>query len=364
MKQKKSGLTLAVLSLGLLVALAVGGCTPAALTPAPTQPPAKATPSQAATAAATKGAPVASQAPATPKALEKVKLQVVIKSVPWYNFFFGKDKGFYRDEGIDLEIVTISANLSIPALLSGEIDFTGQATTPFSSGLKGAGTKLVLSTISAPIWHIFGKAGVTSAKDLKGGKMGVPSLGEASHYATAQALAKLGLDPEKDVTYVRIDQQNLMTALSNGSVEAASIPQPQAAMAQQQGLKELIFTGDVLPLAVDGLGTTDKKIKENPEQIRRVLRATVKTLQYMKSHGDEVVQALAKDFNMDPQMAKIVWDDQSKIQSSTGLLSDEGLRQMVNVAVFGGEIQGDVSLDKGVDFSFLKQVLKEMGLSQ
>ncbi|MDP2952861.1 MAG: ABC transporter substrate-binding protein, partial [Chloroflexota bacterium] len=246
---------LITLSLGVLLALALGACAPASPGPTPTKtaPGALATAPPAREAQTDKGQAPATAPPSTAKKPDKMRIQVPAKSISTYMYYFGKDKGIYMEEGIDAEIAIMAANLAVPALLSGDVDYSGMGFGPFSAGLKGAEVKQILSTVSAPVWHVVAKQGVTSVKDLKGGKVAVLSLGGPDHFVTSQALAKLGLDPAKDVTFVQIPAGSILQALRTGSVEAAALSQPDTALAKREGLKDLVFTGEIMPLAVNGL---------------------------------------------------------------------------------------------------------------
>lgn len=304
---------------------------------------------------------------AVAKKAEKARIQTTRKTIAFVYFYFGQDKGIYKEDSIDIVIPEMKASLAIPALLAGEIDYTGQASTPFNSGLLGAPVKLLMSTKRTTIWHIVGGPGINSAADLKGKAIGLRSLGEASHYSTMKSLEKLGLDPKKDVSYVTIPGGTEVAALKSGSVAAAVLNEVQDLLvAQDLGYKKLIFTGDVIDIPIDGLGTTDRLLKENPDQVKRVIRATLRTLNYIKKkeNREEVVQHFVKDWGMDRRMAEASWDFMDPILSTDGAVTDDGIRAMVEIGRASGAIKGEVDFKMGADFTLLKEVQKELGLGR
>lgn len=345
-----------IFSIGVFLLLAlVAGCAPAA-PPAPTP-----------AAPKTEGTP-ASPAPA-PKKLEKAKIQTTQKTVSFVNFYFGRDKGFYRDEGVDLQIQEMKAPLGIPALLAGEIDYTGLSSTPFNAGLLGVPVKLLMNTINRPVWHILGAAGINSPQDLKGKSVAITSIGAAGHYATEVALTALGLDSKKDYTFVVIASgADQFAAIKSGAVAAASLTDPYDFQARESGFKELAFTADYLDLSIDGVGTMERRVKEKRDQVKGMLRGTVKTLQYIKKreNREEMIQYLVKELGLDRKVAEGTWDAREPTFSKDGMLSEKGLQNFIEMARFTGTIKKDqqVTANMGADLSLLKEVLKEMGVSQ
>lgn len=321
--------------------------------------PAAPSPTPAGAGAGAKPTPTASAAK-----LEKVNTMTTGKAVSFINFYLGRDRGLFQEEGLDLQIVEMKSGLEVPGLLSGEIDYSGVASTALEAGIKGMPIKLLLGTVIKPVWHIFGAPGVESAADLKGRSLALGNPVTADGYATKKALKHIGLDPEKDVVYVSIPPPQRLAALKAKAVGAAALTSPNDLLAREAGMKELVFTADVVDLTIDGVATTDRKLKEKRDQVKRMIRGTLKSLKFMREHLDETIDYISKELGVEKRVAQMASDERAKTFSIDGGISKEGLEAMVEVGKASGALKGEVVLEKGVDFGPLKDAQKELGLAK
>ncbi|MBI2848620.1 MAG: ABC transporter substrate-binding protein [Chloroflexi bacterium] len=340
--------------IGGLVGMLISGCAaqvPSSPAPTPVSRPAE----------APKPTPVA-------KRVEKVKLQIAERSGSYINYYLPQAKGFYKDEDIDLSIIPIKATLALPTLMAGEVDYIGQVGGAFETGLMGAPVKVLASFRSRAIWHLYGAPGVNTVDDLKGKAVGVTSIGSSAQYATKMGLKQLGLDPDKDVTYVAIpDATALYSALKAKSLGLAALLMPFEMLAREEGLKEFIFTGDVLEIPLTGLATTEAKVKENPGQAKKVLKASLRGVLYVRDNPDEAVRFLMKEFNLDEKVARASYQDGLRAWSFDGMISPRGIEQALEQAKALGSLKKPVTkedIDRVVDFTLLKEAQKELGVAR
>ncbi|MBI2848890.1 MAG: ABC transporter substrate-binding protein [Chloroflexi bacterium] len=334
----------------ILIGLLVAGCAaPPAAPPAPT-PGGKEAPKTTPTAAA--------------KKIERIKLHTTQKVAPFMNFYLGRDKGIFKEEGLDLQIVEFKAPLATPSLLAGEADYSAPTISIFQGALAGAAVKVVMTTINKAMWHVIGAPGVETGADIKGKAVVVPSIGSGGHFATKRAMQTLGLDPDKDVTYIPISTgPEQLAALRAKSAAAASVVNPfHITAAKTFGSKELVFTGDIFQSHMDGIGTSDAKIKDNPDQVKRMIKASIKSVIFLRDNPQDSIEWLVKEVGLEKADATASYQQELKIFSFDGTTSDEGMRNTIEVAKAQQNIKGDVSLEKGFDLTLLKQAQKEMGL--
>ncbi|MBI2848617.1 MAG: ABC transporter substrate-binding protein [Chloroflexi bacterium] len=340
-----------ILIVGMIVALIAACAAPSAPTAAP----------MGKALEAPKPAPVA-------KTVVKVKLQIAEPSGSYINYYLPQAKGFYKDEDIDLSIIPIKGTLSISALTAGEVDYIGIVAEAFVAGLMGAPFKVLASFRSRAIWHLYGAPGVNSLDDLKGKAVGVTSIGGTAHYAAKMGLKRLGLDPEKDVTYVSIpDTTALYGALKAKSIGMAALLMPFEMLAREEGLKEFIFTGDVLEIPLTGLATTEAKVKENPLQAKKVLKASLRGVLYVRDNPDDAVRFLMKQFNLEEKVARASYQDGLLAWSYDGTISPKGIEQAIEQYKAQGSLKKAVTkedIDRVVDFTLLKEAQKELGTAR
>lgn len=305
--------------------------------------------------------------PAAPKTASSrlVRLQVPTAGASMLQFDLGKEKGVFKSEGIDLETIMLKATLVTAALMSGEVDYSAQGTGPFEAGLQGLPIRQIMGIRTKPHWRVFSAEGINSVADLKGKSVAVGSIGAAAHYVTKESLGALGLDPDKDVTFVAVPSGGpSFAALKSKAVGAAALTPPFDAQARKEGYKELVDTGDVLELPMNGLGTLERKIKDEPEWVKKMMRATLKSMAYLRDHPQEAMDYMIKNYDVGRDVAKESYDDLVKRLSADGSISDKGLQLALKMAQDQGSVKGSPALEKGIDFTLLKEVQKELGLSR
>lgn len=352
MDEKKKVCKLALLM--VLIGSMLIGCTAPMATPLPA-PKAEIAPTPTALAAS-KPAPK----------IETVKVQIPAKAATLLTFYLGPEKGLYREEGIDMTVgmVLPIPGIIISALLAGEVDYLTGANALLHGGMKGLPIKLLMAVRTKAVWHLYGGEGINSAADLKGKSVGVAAIGDASHYVTKETIRFLGLDPEKDVTYVVVRTgPEQVAALKAKAVAAIALAPPLNLIAREEGFKELAFSGDIMDHPTNGFGTTDKRIKENPDQVKRAIRGTLKSIAYQKDHPAEAVDLLVKQFGVDQKVAKEVNDFLVKTLSPDGSITPKALQSLVGEGKASGALTGKEPLEKGYDFNLLKEAQKELKLA-
>ncbi|MBI2848899.1 MAG: ABC transporter substrate-binding protein [Chloroflexi bacterium] len=333
-----------------------GGCAtqPAAPSPSPAPP----GPSGA-----------ASPTPAAaPKKIEKIKASMPGTGGYTLTFDFGREKGVYKEEGIDLETFDMPAALAVPALISGEAPYAGNMSNAMTAGWMGLPLKGIMGGMKTSTWYLVGGPGIKTAADLKGQKVGVFSIGAESHFVAKDGVKYIGLDPDKDVVYVAVrGWDNLIAALKTKSVSAISVKPPYNIVAVKKESGTILadpLKGSTESIDSNGLATTDNLLKNNRDQVKRMIRATLKSMVLRRDRGDEFIDFAMKSMGVERDIVVEFHKQFLEIMNYDGLLNDKQLQGLVKAAQMSGAIKGEPVMEKGVDFSALKEVLKEMPASR
>src|ERR1041384_7982326 len=167
---------------------------------------------------------------------------------------YGIDRGFYRDEGIDLSYVTIRADLGIKALLSGDLDYSYSTGTIIRGAVLGVPVRTLTFDFAKVLHALMSRPEIPNAAALKGTKVGVSSFGATGDLAARVALQSIGLDPNKDVTIVTLGSDSLRhAALLAGTVQATHMPVPLNIQLKKEGYHELVYAGKILQRPLTGL---------------------------------------------------------------------------------------------------------------
>jgi NitT/TauT family transport system substrate-binding protein len=294
-------------------------------------------------------------------AQETISIGIAGENFSFLPFRVAQEKGLYKKHGLNVQHVRIpGANVAISALVTGNLDYGTHYQVTMLWGARGLGTKAIFSSASRQMFSLVVQPGIQSIKDLKGKLIGIPSIGSLGHKITVRVLRKLGIDPDKEVRMVAVGgDASRVQQLRGKQVDATMINPPLSIMMRKEGFNLLLQAGDYVDVPLTGLGTTTKKIKERPEQVRNVLRALYEGLRFVRTNRQETVEIFSRWLKMDPAIAGETYDLAIKMLSPDGLMSDESVLAAMEIFSDNPKELENVSLGNAVDFSLLRAVIKE-----
>ncbi len=230
-------------------------------------------------------------------ALKKLRLGIAATSVGFLPIYAAHQKGFYRDEGIDLEIILMSLAAANNAFFKGEIEYSAGLTGLALAATRNYPAKILIFTIAKPLQSFVSRKEIKEPRDLKGKKVAGSSPGGSATILAYQALKHFGLEPGKDVQVLPMGGSGAgrLAVLEQGVVDAALLSVPENIIAVNKGYNELIFLGDVVSFPQNGFGTSVARIQQQPDEVYRMVRATLRGLQFV---SDEANREQARDVMM------------------------------------------------------------------
>ena len=299
--------------------------------------------------------------------LKKVRMGSSSTNVSFLALYTALNRGFFKDEGIDLEIVFMPANLASTAVLNGDIDYNGAVTGTIGAAVQGRPMKVLLFTVSKPLLFLMGQKNITDLKQLKGKKIAGSSPGGSATLLANQALKQIGLEPGKDVSVLQMsgNAASRYAVLESGVVDASLLSVPENIIAHEKGYNELLFLGDVVEFPQNGFGTSEKRIRENPDEVYRMVRATLRGLQFIwdKNNGEAVTNILMKQWKVnDRKMAAEMARQVSRVLTKDAYVKPESVHVLVDLARESAKVTKPINAMDVVDYSFLDRARKELGI--
>ena len=278
-------------------------------------------------------------------------------------------RGFFKDEGIDLEIVFMPANLASAAVLNGDLDYNGAVTGTIGAAVRGQPMKVLLFTVAKPLLFLMSKKDIKDIKQLKGKKIAGSSPGGSATLLANQALKQIGLEPGKDVSVLQMsgNAASRYAVLESGIVDASLLSVPENIIAQEKGYHELLFLGDVVEFPQNGFGTSEKRIRENPDEVYRMVRATLRGLQFVwdKNNQEAVTNILMKQWKVnDRKMAAEMAQQVNRVLTKDAYVKPESVQVLIDLARDSAKVTKPVSVADVVDYTFLDKARKELGLTK
>jgi NitT/TauT family transport system substrate-binding protein len=285
-----------------------------------------------------------------------------------YNMIFlpagvAQKKGFFRDEGLEADIVVMGAAPSIAALSNGDIDFTLLTGTVIRAAIRGLPVRLVAGLMTSSPHVLLARPEIKSIKDLTGKKVGLAGFGDATQVLARMILARNGVDPEKEVQFVPLGPDSARFAgLQQKLADAVVTSPPWDFEGKKAGYNVLARAYEYLNYPLSGVGLNTKSIQNNREQVKRTTRALIKASRFIRDNREESVKILAAWGKAKPEHALASYDATVKVISPDGAIPEDGLKLLIEQAKRDAKITREVALAEIADFSILREIQKELAL--
>ncbi len=272
-------------------------------------------------------------------------------------FRIAEEEGFYKEEGLNVEFITMATGAGVQALIAGNVDASQILGLTLRAAINhGAPLKIAMVFNDRPTYWLTTTKEITSFDDLRGKIVASSSPGASSDALLQRLLEKHGLVPRKDVTIVYIGGSSVAyQALVRGSVPAAVLVSPFEALAQQAGFRELADFGkeELGPFLGGGVSVSDKFLRERPNTVARLIRATWRGLRVLKTNRKLSSSILSKFLNLRPDVAESVYDATLPSFTQNGFNSEEWQAKVLEYETG----RADKSLiQKTFDFSMVRSL--------
>ena len=274
--------------------LAGGAWLAGCATPSAGTPPAK--PASGPAAPAPTAAGVASAPTAVP-AMVQMRFGINTPTPETTPVWVAREEGLFARYGIDAELATLSADLLVAGLMSGEIPMTHVSGPALVSSVLGGSDLVFVGSYSNTLrFFLYARPEITAVRDLRGKQVAITSRGGIIRRATELTLERNGLDTERDVTMLATGNiPNSLTALLSGNVSAAMIAPPATFRAEDEGMRLLVNTGDYqYPVVLQGIAASRAWIARNEDLARRVLQAIAEGVAFTHQNKDRTKQVIRK----------------------------------------------------------------------
>ena len=301
------------------------------------------------------------------QSVEAVRVGIPGKLVDFAPFFAGIKTGIYRSEGLEPQFIVMRSGIIFPALLSGELDYTTLYQSAIRSAISGLPVRVIATLMTKQTFFLFSQREIHRVQDLKGKRIAISNFASSTDTSARAALKHHGLEAMRDATLIAMGDTGVrFQALLSGAIEAAILTPPYTVMAERKGLNNLVWLGDLLgDVPSNGLSTTVKTLKENSDQVHRMLRASVRSMVYTREHKQEVLPILLKEFpGLDGDTLAGTLDFYVKAMSRDGRVGEGVVRELINEQRELLNVKNEISLNQVSDFGPLQRVIRELNLNK
>lgn len=291
-----------------------------------------------------------------------VRVGVADISQSQLSLFVAKDKGYYRQEGLDVELVLMAGATANQALIAGNVDYTTVPTAGLTAALQGAPLKILFTTYHKAMFWLYSRPEIREVKDLVNKKVAVSSIGAAADSALREFLGRQGLEAGREVVILAIGVGSTrFIALQNGTVDAAMLTTPWNFKAPEAGLRELVsFIKQDLIRLNGSIVTREGLLQSDRPSVERFVRATQKGFLSALHSRTETAAILARNMRISEDLAARIYDLARPAMTPDGILSEDLQKKALHPMLERAGRRDVPPLDKFFDFSLARKVRGEL----
>jgi NitT/TauT family transport system substrate-binding protein len=284
----------------------------------------------------------------------KVRISYSSRSNSITPFYLAAQKGFFAEEGMDVELIQVNPRLGATAVLNGDIDFT----TTFGSTLRGIISgfpiKFVAVSVRKSEHFLVARPEMKELKDLKGKRLAVSTLFGTDQRAAEEMLRAKGF-PLGFVKPIALGDAPIRAqALRSGIVESASLSSPFDLTLKAEGYPVLAGPQDIeFALPTSGIAVSNRLLQQNPQLVKRAVRVLMRAHRYVFDNKKEVVPVMMRYLEQPREIAERSYDLLAISLSRNGEITDQEWDILTEKKKPVEEVR---------DFSLLREVQKELKL--
>ncbi|MET0503219.1 MAG: ABC transporter substrate-binding protein [Candidatus Binatia bacterium] len=279
---------------------------------------------------------------------------VVLTNTP---IWVGIEKKFFDESGLTVQYIVMRSDLAVKGLITGDVDYMQSSSSVLRAAVAGAPLVTILGVYNRTFFDLVARPEIKSLGDLRGKPVGISRYGASTEYAVRFALKANHIDPDKDVKLLAVGSGSdaaRISALEGDIVAAAVLQVPSNLMAHKLGMRTILPLGDYMETLFAGLGTSSKKIQQNREEARQVIRGVLKSIDYMTHNPVETKAIIRKNLRgIEPSAVDYIYSLVVPNATRNGIASKKALEN----SLLGSQFEGKpVNFDKLVDFSIAREM--------
>jgi len=279
-----------------------------------------------------------------------------------FALIIAQKEGYMKEEGLNVELLSIRGEIAIRTTLAGDVDFFTNAGSALAAAVRGVPVKLVTVFQDKPGWDLIAQPEIKSIAQLRGKNIAIMSPEGSLAVVAREILRKNGLDPAKDVNLVVMGGDAVrFPALQTKAIHATLFNTGMSVRAQKEGFSKLGNASEYANLIEGGLATSHDKIKQGPDKIFRFVRGAIKGMSYFVGKRESALNYMMDALRLkDRELATSIYDIQTKLVLREGFSDDKALQGIIEDMKRTTKVQRDIRVGDIFDLSFVKKANDEL----
>jgi NitT/TauT family transport system substrate-binding protein len=295
---------------------------------------------------------------------ENITVSLVTPSAAYMDHFVAIEKGYFREQNLNVEYIRAGGGVATPALMSGELHLSTSAGSALSAALRGGPLKIVYTNLSRPSYKFIStKPEIQTLKDLTGKKIAINTFGDTQHLATLLLLKKYNI-PSTSVLFIAMGRnETRFAAFKTGAIDATPLlPRDVLQVGQSKGAV-LADIGKEVQLIWSGAVTSNKLLAENRGLVERFLTGAIKGREYARHFKEQTIAVIAKYDKSPREGIELDYDATVASMTAEGSVTDDVLRDEIATRAELTKMSNPPDKEKLFDYSIVKKIYAELKMS-
>src|SRR5258705_6453154 len=277
-------------------------------------------------------------------------------------FTAAKEKGYYQEEGLDVNLVVMRDTLGISALIGGNADFASMSGAGFTAILGGVPLRFVYTSFFRPMFWLYAKPEFQDIKALKGKRIGVTGLGSGPDNLLRETLKRNGLEGGRDAVILALGlPSTVATALRTGTVDAGTISPPFNFAVKDAGFRELVsFLKEDFVELQGSILVHERLFQSDPALVEKFVRSTLKGLRYVRENKAGTIPILFRYMKIKEDLAGQYYDHVRPIMTTDGTVNADMQKKYLDQALKVLSPKESPSAEKIFNYSLARRINAEL----
>ena len=277
---------------------------------------------------------------------------MTLTSIP---YLVAIEKKFLEKEGLSAQYVVMRSDLAVRGLITGDVDYNQSVSSVLRAAVAGAPLMTVAGIYNRTFFELIARREIKSLADLKGKTVGISRYGASTEYALRFGLKANGVDPDKQIKMLAVgDDAARIAGLQNGTLAAIVSQVPANFFAHKVGGHTLLPLGEYMDTLLAGAGVSQKKLEQNRDEVKRVVRALLRALDFMQSQTVEVKNLIQKRLGVsETEIVDHIYGLVTKYATRNGIPSQKAIENTLLGTPYEGKV---TNFNKLIDFSIPREI--------
>jgi NitT/TauT family transport system substrate-binding protein len=301
--------------------------------------------------------------PISGQAADKIRIGVPELNAQFLPLALAEKRSFFKEDGLQGEIIRINPTVALAALVSGELDYWTVIGNSVGAIIQGAPLRVLACYVPGSPSALIVRPEFKSVQELKGKAIGLNTSGGALESIGRLIFKHFGLDPDKEIKFLPLGtNERRFSAMKQGLTAGTMGSPPLDFLGKKMGFVVLARAYELFSYPTSGVIASARKIKEKPDEVKRVIAAGIKATRYIRQNREGTIQFMTEWSKIDKEMATATYDSVLKLFNDDGSVPDKGLLLVIDELRKLGKVEREISVKEVAYLSLLREAQRELGL--